>query len=62
MQIFHVRVRGYLNLVLDLGFSKQFSWKFTVCKFLRQPILGADFLSQYSLLVDSANKHLLQAP
>ena len=46
---------GYVNLVLDVGFSKQFSWKFAVCKSLRQPILGADFLSQHSLLVDSHN-------
>ena len=53
---------GYVNLVLDLGFSKRFSWKFAVCKSLRQPILSADFLSQHSLLVDSANKRLLQAP
>ena len=50
------------KFILDLGFSKQFSWKFVVCKSLRQPILGADFLSQHSLLVDSANKCLLQAP
>ena len=52
----------YVNLVLDLGISKQFSWKFAVCKSLRQPILDADFLSQHSLLVDSANKRFLQAP
>ena len=53
---------GHVHLALDLGFSKQFSWKFAVCKSLRQPILGADFLSQHSLLVDSANKRLLQSP
>ena len=52
---------GYVNLVLNLAFSKQFSRKYTVCKSLRQPILGADFLSQHFLLVDSTNKRLLQA-
>ena len=53
---------SYANLVLDLGFPKQFSWKFAVCKSLRQPILGANFLSHHSLVVDFANKRLVQAP
>ena len=51
---------GYVNLTLDLGFEKTFPWKFAVCNSLRQPILGADFLSNYSLLVDTANQRLLQ--
>ena len=53
---------GYVNLILNLGFFKQFSSKFPVCKLLRQPIPGADFLSQHSLLVDYANKRLFQTP
>ena len=58
----NISCADYLNLVWDLDFSKQFSRKFAVCKSFRQPILGEDFLSQHSLLVDSANKCLLQAP
>ena len=52
---------GYASLTLDLGFSVKFPWNFSVCSSLRQPIIGADFLSHYSLYVDTANKRLLRA-
>ena len=52
---------GYATLTLDLGYSVKFPWKFSVCSSLRQPIIGADFLSHYSLYVDTANQRLLRA-
>ena len=52
---------GYATLTLDLGFRVKFPWKFSVCSSLRQPIIGADFLSHYSLYVDTANQRLLRA-
>ena len=56
----NVSCTGYVNLTLDFGFEKSFPWKFAVCNFLRKPILSADILSNYSLLVDTANQRLLQ--
>ena len=53
---------GYANLTLDIGFARKFPWRFAICKSLMQPILGADFMKNYSLLIDPTNKRLLEMP
>ncbi|GBN51226.1 hypothetical protein AVEN_258853-1 [Araneus ventricosus] len=48
------------NKCLDLGFGRLFNWNFIVADVSR-PILGADFLERYGLLVDIKNKKLIDA-
>ncbi|XP_025833201.1 uncharacterized protein LOC112905293 [Agrilus planipennis] len=49
---------GILTLTLDLGLRRQFTWRFVVAD-VSKPIIGADFLSHFGLLVDMKNKRLL---
>ncbi|GBO30590.1 Retrovirus-related Pol polyprotein from transposon 297, partial [Araneus ventricosus] len=49
---------GIKNTCLDLGFGRLFNWNFIVADMSR-PILGADFLERYGLLVDIKNKKLI---
>ncbi|GBO44562.1 Retrovirus-related Pol polyprotein from transposon 297, partial [Araneus ventricosus] len=49
---------GIKNKCLDLGFGRLFNWNFIVADVSR-PILGADFLERYGLLVDIKNKKLI---
>ncbi|GBM94414.1 Retrovirus-related Pol polyprotein from transposon 297 [Araneus ventricosus] len=49
---------GIKNKCLDLGFGRLFNWNFIVAGVSR-PILGADFLERYGLLVDIKNKKLI---
>ncbi|GBM95660.1 Retrovirus-related Pol polyprotein from transposon 297 [Araneus ventricosus] len=49
---------GIKNKCLDLGFDRLFNWNFIVAD-VQRPILGADFLERYGLLVDIKNKKLI---
>ncbi|XP_025835993.1 uncharacterized protein LOC112906301 [Agrilus planipennis] len=49
-----------LTLTLDLGFRRQFTWRFVVAD-VSKPITGAEFLSHFGLLVDMKNKRLLDS-
>lgn len=49
---------GSKTLALNLGLRRDFKWKFCVAS-IQRPILGADFLSHYGLLVDMKRKRLL---
>jgi hypothetical protein len=49
---------GWLPLSLNLGLRRDFIWRFVVAD-VTQPLIGADFLSNYGLLVDSKYKRLL---
>ncbi|GBL97553.1 Retrovirus-related Pol polyprotein from transposon 297, partial [Araneus ventricosus] len=49
---------GIKTKCLDLGFGRLFNWNFIVADVSR-PILGADFLERYGLLVDIKNKKLI---
>ncbi|GBN37844.1 hypothetical protein AVEN_57649-1 [Araneus ventricosus] len=50
---------GIKNKYLDLGFGRRlFNWNFIVA-YVSRPILGADFLERYGLLVDIKNKKLI---
>ena len=48
---------GTRFLTLDLGLRRTFWWVFMVAN-VKNPILGADFLRHFSLLVDMRNHHL----
>lgn len=47
----HIPTYGVRSLTLDLGLRRTFRWTFIVAD-VKKPILGADFLSKFSLLVD----------
>ncbi|XP_026481819.1 uncharacterized protein LOC113389000 [Ctenocephalides felis] len=50
---------GTVQLILNFGLKRNFSWKFVIAD-VEKPIIGADFLSIYNLLVDLRNKRLLE--
>lgn len=49
---------GHLQLHLDLGLRRDYSWKFVVAD-VSKPIIGIDFLSFYNLLVDCRRHQLI---
>lgn len=49
---------GEKLLKLDLGLRRSFCWPFIIAD-VQQPIIGADFLAEFGLLVDIGNKRLL---
>lgn len=49
---------GSTQLELDLGLRRVFSWRFVVAD-VSKAIIGADFLSHYSLIVDCRNRRLI---
>ena len=51
---------GYKSLTLDLGLRRTFCWIFIIAD-VQNPILGADFLRSYSLLVDMKHNKLLDS-
>lgn len=53
-----IRTYGTISLGLNLGIRRVLPWRFVVAD-VSQPILGADFLSHYGLLVDIRNKRLI---
>jgi hypothetical protein len=50
---------GWLSLSLNLGLSHDFLWRFVVADVMH-PLIGADFLSHFGLLVDCRNNRLLE--
>ena len=53
-----ISVYGTRLLSLDIGLRRIFSWTFTVAD-VKKPIIGADFLSHYGLIVDLKSKKLI---
>jgi hypothetical protein len=49
---------GWLPLSLNLGLRRDFTWRFVVAD-VSQPLIGADFLAHFCLLVDCRNNRLL---
>lgn len=49
---------GRKQLKLNLGLRRNFTWNFIIAKVI-SPILGADFLQHFGLLVDARNSRLL---
>ena len=52
-----IRTYGQRSLTLDLGLRRSLPWIFVIAD-VQQPILGADFLRHYGLMVDM-HKHQL---
>lgn len=53
-----INTYGSKTLILNLGLRRDFKWKFCVAD-IQRPILGADFLCHFNLLVDIKNKKLI---
>ena len=53
-----ITTHGTRSLTLDLGLRRTFRWVFIVAK-IDKPILGADFLSHFNLLVDMTHCRLV---
>lgn len=51
---------GHITCNINLGLRRDFIWTFLIAN-VSKPILGADFLSEYGLLVDIKNKQLIDA-
>ncbi|GBP35074.1 Retrovirus-related Pol polyprotein from transposon 297 [Eumeta japonica] len=49
---------GCLQLNVDLGLRRDFTWRFTIAD-VTKPIIGVDFLKYYNLLVDCRNQRLI---
>ena len=49
---------GVRPLCLNLGLRRPFRWSFIVAD-VKHPILGADFLGHFNLLVDVTRRHLV---
>lgn len=55
-----IRTHGQQHLSLNLGLRRSFPWNFLVAD-VRQPIVGADFLTAFGLIVDIQRKQLLDS-
>ena len=53
----NIDVYKELSLTIDIGLRRDFRWLFLVAN-VEQPILGADFLSHFNLIVDMRNRRL----
>lgn len=55
-----INTYGKRLLSLDIGLRRQFKWLFTVAD-VSHPIIGADFLQNFNILVDMKGKSLVDA-
>lgn len=53
-----IKTYGTVSLILDLKLSRTFRWEFIIAD-IKQPILGADFLTHFNLLVDLRARRLI---
>jgi len=53
-----INTYGDKFLTIDLGLRRAFKWKFCIAN-VQKPILGADFLKHYALLVGIRNRRLI---
>lgn len=54
----NIATYGCINLNLDFGLRRSFTWRFTVAD-VTKPIIGVDFLNFFSLAVDCRRKRLI---
>ena len=52
-----INTYSYCRRVVDVGLKQDYAWTFIVAD-VKQPIIGADFLIHYSLLVDLKSRCL----
>ena len=57
---YSIQTFGRRSVKVELGLAKPFTWNFTIAD-VTKPILGADFLRYYGLLVDLGRKRLMDA-
>jgi hypothetical protein len=50
-----IQVYGQVSLTIDIGLRREYRWLLLVAD-IGQPILGADFLSHFNLLIDMGKK------
>ncbi|KAL0871742.1 hypothetical protein ABMA27_004246 [Loxostege sticticalis] len=55
-----IHTYGWIHLQLNLGLRRVFRWRFVVAE-VSKPIIGADFLRFYNLLVDLRNHRLIDS-
>ena len=55
-----IAVYGTKSLTLDLGLRRNFSWNFLIAD-VPVPMLGADFLQKYGLLIDMKGRKLVDS-
>lgn len=55
-----INTYGTMKLHLDFGLRRDFAWNFLVAN-VDRPIIGADFMSHFGLLVDCKNSRLLDS-
>lgn len=55
-----INTYGKKTLSLNLGLRRPFTWPFIIAD-ISKPIIGADFLEHFNLLVDLKNKRLIDA-
>lgn len=53
-----IHTYGPIQLQLDLGLRRNFSWKFTIAD-VSKPIIGVDFICFYNLLIDCRRQQLI---
>lgn len=53
-----IKTFGLITLELSLGLRKSFVWKFIIAD-VSKPIIGADFLGHFGLLVDIKNSRII---
>lgn len=53
-----INIYGERLLVLSLGLRRNFTWNFVIAD-VQSPIIGADFIHHYNLLVDLKNRRLI---
>ncbi|GBP96179.1 hypothetical protein EVAR_46832_1 [Eumeta japonica] len=53
-----INTYGYVNLELNLSLRRAYPWRFVVAN-VTKPIIGADFLQFYNLMVDIRNRRLI---
>ncbi|XP_063618153.1 uncharacterized protein LOC134791053 [Cydia splendana] len=52
-----IHTYGIIKQKLDIGLRRDFIWNFVVAN-VNKPILGADFLAHYGILIDCRNRRL----
>ena len=55
-----IQTFGRRPVKVELGLAKPFTWNFIIAD-VTKPILGADFLRYYALIVDLGRKRLMDA-
>ena len=55
-----IAVYGERNISLDIGFQRNYTWKFQIAD-VRMALIGADFLRSNGIVVDMKNNRIIEA-